>query len=177
MNLRFFGPHGLYALIMAYRPNDNKYDVGDTINDAVANRVDEGSRFSRKSGTTKSELELPEACPLIFPDLDKIPDDKKPNVVKRAGAVASDYYDRRAQAQFVSIEKMPYLLANVARIGITPTQNFLSKTHNSRLDMVIRIRRRQVVDLLVSCLVERWLALDTISNKGDEGRNSKMVNR
>lgn len=102
MNVKFFAPHGLYALIMCYKPSESFLDASDTVNESVARRVDgDGSHLSRQSGTTRSELELPDAAPLIFPGLDAIPDDKKPNVAKRAGAFMSDYYDRRAQARFV----------------------------------------------------------------------------
>ena len=57
--------------------------------------------MSRSSGKTTSELALPESAPLIFPELDAVPEDKKPNSAKRAGAFLSDYADRRAQATFV----------------------------------------------------------------------------
>ena len=101
MNLKFFRPHGLYALIMCYKPSD-KLGMSDTLQKATSARSDgEGGKLQRASGTTRNELELPEAAPLIFPDLDAIPDENKPSTVKRAGAFLSDYYDRRAQANFV----------------------------------------------------------------------------
>ena len=57
--------------------------------------------MSRSSGKTTSELALPASAPLIFPELDAVPEDKKPSSAKRAGAFLSGYADRRAQATFV----------------------------------------------------------------------------
>ncbi len=96
VNRSFFRPHNLYALIMCYKPLAN-LEPSDTLEEAVSSRVDgEGGKLSRASGTTRSELELPEVAPLIFPDLDAVPDKEKPSKSKRAGAFLSDYYDRRA---------------------------------------------------------------------------------
>lgn len=101
MNVKFFRPHGLYALIMCYKPSEANIQPSDSVDAAIAKRIGgQGEKLSRKSGTTRSELAMPDAAPLVFPQLDAIPEDKKPNAVKRAGAFLSDYYDRRSQATF-----------------------------------------------------------------------------
>lgn len=91
---------------MCYKPSDNLLEPSDSIAKAVSNTSDDGnfrSKFSRASGTTRSDLEFPEAAPLVFPDLDQIPDGDKPNAVKRSGKFLGEYFDRRAQARFVRV--------------------------------------------------------------------------
>lgn len=63
-----------------------------------------------QSGETKSELEMPEAASLIYPDLDQIAtqdsqDSQDEGVVKKfkgAGNWVEDYMDRRAAVFYVS---------------------------------------------------------------------------
>ena len=102
MNEKFFGKHGVYALIMCYKPSNDNLLPSDSIAKAVSNQSDgQGSKTSRASGYTRSELELPESAPLIFPALDAESDEAKKSARKRAGNFLGDYYDRRAQARFV----------------------------------------------------------------------------
>ena len=102
MNDAFFHQYGLHALIMCYKPSDN-LEPSDSTAQAIV-KHDSKSKFSGADGMTRSELELPECAPLIFPQLDEVDEKKKSNVIKRSGVFLGDYYDRRAQAQFVSNE-------------------------------------------------------------------------
>lgn len=146
MNVAFFRPHGLYALIMCYKPTDTPYEYGDSINKSVARRVDGGDDFSRKSGTVKSELELPDAAPLVFPELKNIPDDKRPNAAKRALATVNDYSDRRARANFVSYEICSVNESNLDRNTIIQTRSSRYKNHQSSpLGMAIRLQQHHPV--------------------------------
>lgn len=147
MNVDFFRLHGLYALIMCYKPSDTPFDYGDSINKSVARRVGGGGDdFSRKSGTAKSELELPDAAPLIFPELKNIPEDKRPNAAKRALATVNDYSDRRARANFVSCDCSRMNEFNLDRNMTFPTQSCQCKNHqNSPQDMVIRLQQHRLV--------------------------------
>jgi len=65
-------------------------------------------KLRSSSGTTRGELELPEAAPLIFPALDDVAFDasadgaKKKSKMKNSGKFVADYFDRRAQAQYAA---------------------------------------------------------------------------
>ena len=56
------------------------------------------------TGKTHTELELPEAAPLIFPNLDAAADEeeagKKQNAFKKSGKFISNYIDQRAHATY-----------------------------------------------------------------------------
>ena len=59
------------------------------------------------SGKTYGELEMPEAAPLVFPDLDAVAaaneaDGNKKSGPKAKGAFIATYMDKRAQASYVS---------------------------------------------------------------------------
>lgn len=104
MNESFFRPHGLYALVMAYKPDSDDLiqtiDMNTNLQTSIASRASgHGSRFANASGKTR-EIEIPESAPLIFPELDALPEGEKENSFKRSGSRLGDYFDRRAQAQF-----------------------------------------------------------------------------
>jgi hypothetical protein len=104
MNDKLFKPRGLYALIMTYKPSsssgDEVVDLNTNITKAVGARFDgQGKKFKSSSGKTKGELQLPEPAPLIFPDLDSLPENQKKDARKKSEFM-DDYFDRRAQAQF-----------------------------------------------------------------------------
>lgn len=104
MNEKFFKPHGLYALVMAYNPDSNdlveSVDLNTHLLTSIASRDSgRGGRFANSSGHTR-EIEIPESAPLIFPELDALPEGEKENVFKRTGKNLGDYFDRRAQAKF-----------------------------------------------------------------------------
>ena len=68
------------------------------------------------SGKTYGELEMPEAAPLVFPELDAIAvrseaDGKKKSSLKEKGAFIATYMDKRAQASYVSLTLSLALLA------------------------------------------------------------------
>lgn len=103
MNETYFSKHGVYALIMCYKPSADHYEPSDSVNKAVSARADgHGGKFSRASGKTRSELELSDSAPLVFPELDAQDDVQKKNGVKKFGNFLGEYYDHRAQAVFVS---------------------------------------------------------------------------
>ena len=59
------------------------------------------------SGKTYGELEMPQAAPLVFPELDAVAaaneaDGKKKSSLKEKGAFIATYMDKRAQASYVS---------------------------------------------------------------------------
>lgn len=112
MNEKIFKPRGLYALIMKYNPHANTtLDVQqmDTSR-LIAKRGTHEKDFFRKvaSGETQGELEMPETAPLVFPALDDVAtsvvqpgDVEKRNAFMRSTKFVSNYYDKRAQAEYV----------------------------------------------------------------------------
>lgn len=101
MNEKLFQPHGLYCLIMTYKPNPQ------TSSDF---RVRGGRRHRGDSHIEMhGEFELPEAAPLIFPALDEVAaamgqDPEKQNAFKKSQKFVADYFDRRWQATFNQVK-------------------------------------------------------------------------
>lgn len=100
---------------MTYDPHSSasheRIDMSQTVSHYL---TPDASNFKNKtrnlrlsSGKTQGEMEMPEAAPLIFPMLDdtlaKGSEGKQQNAIKKSGKFFADYYDRRAQAQYVSI--------------------------------------------------------------------------
>lgn len=114
MNDKLFQPHGLYCMIMTHRPGKESSDEPIMIfSIATKAMMPADSKFKQQlkllkmsSGTSKGELEIPEAAPLIYPALDEV-------TLKRTSSTSSfmhDYKDRRAQAVFVSPSNPPTAL-------------------------------------------------------------------
>ncbi|EXJ70301.1 uncharacterized protein A1O5_06369 [Cladophialophora psammophila CBS 110553] len=104
MNESFFKPRGLYALVMAYKPESD--DLGQNVDmnthlvtSIAARDSGRGSRFANAAGFSR-EIEIPESAPLIFPELDALPESEKENAFNRSGKGLGDYFDLRAQAKF-----------------------------------------------------------------------------
>ena len=133
VNEELFKPAGLYAMIVKYKTEAEVARSGNSslarlgvsgeivdfnTNQAVAkyNRTlsDESSRsmsdrmknIRLASGTTAGAVRLPEAAPLIFPDIDKAlakeGSETFKDKTKDAKDFLADYMDRRAQMTYVS---------------------------------------------------------------------------
>ncbi len=109
MNDEFFKPRGLFAMVIKFDPKsdepDGTIDVTTGINQKVAKRDDDDrsnwkNYFQGSSGKTHHEDEIPEFAPLVFPELDNLPEEKKEGAVKHFGSFMGEYYDRRGQAKF-----------------------------------------------------------------------------
>ena len=105
VNEKLFKPHGLYAIIMTYKPSSSQtsemVDVNIHINSSVAARTTgDRSKFRSASRKTLGEQMMPEAAPPIFPDLQAAGDKQKKNAFKKATAFLGEYGDKRAQARF-----------------------------------------------------------------------------
>ena len=112
MNTHFFQPRGLYAMLVTYKPSrhswssapmDISHDISKALDtDTLGSRLKNDLKFT--SGKTHTELEMPEAAPLIFPRLDAAADEeaagKKPNAFKKSGKFVADYMDRSAHATY-----------------------------------------------------------------------------
>jgi hypothetical protein len=138
VNQDLFMPRGLFAMLMAFKDevpgqqsgqltklssalgqtivSSGRLDINQTVakyaspNIAGISKLKNNLRLT--SGETHGEMELPEAAPLVYPDLDraaaaveggeKAPEGTREKL-KGAGAWVQDYMDRKAQASYVSI--------------------------------------------------------------------------
>ena len=108
-NEQIFEKRGLYAMIMTFEPTsmnvneaiDVNTHVGHTVGHTVGSevRTHRSNRFRTSSGTTRGRLRLPEAAPLVFPDLSELPEYQGASRMNKTGFF-NDYLDRRAQAKF-----------------------------------------------------------------------------
>ena len=66
-------------------------------------------KFSNSSGKTYADMEFPEVAPLIYPALDNLAEQqgeeavRKRDKLKKKAKFVDDYWDRRAQARYVSV--------------------------------------------------------------------------
>ncbi len=125
MNEKLFRPHGLYAMIMTYKPSSSQasemIDVKTHITSSVAARtIGDRSKFHSASGKTIGEQMMPEAAPLVFPDLQAAGDEQKKNAFKKATAFMGDYRDQRAQARFRA-------QAPDSQLNVKPAPEFASR--------------------------------------------------
>jgi hypothetical protein len=166
--MRSFSNHMVYALAMAYQPDsdDLVQDVNMNTNvlTSIASReVGHKSRFANAHGTTKREIEIPEPAPLIFPELDALPENEKENVFKRSGKRLGDYFERRAQAKFekqhpeskLNIHQESYFAsrfsdpnhpANSGSLIALVSGGAIDTTENDRAKAERRARKRQYKD-------------------------------
>jgi hypothetical protein len=79
----------------------------NTSNNSSISRL--GQQFRSSSGATYGELEFPESAPLVFPALDELKHEtgqeavRKRDKLKQAAGFLQNYWDRRAQAEYVSL--------------------------------------------------------------------------
>lgn len=128
MNDEFYRPRGLYCLIMTWSPETSEpssvFDLTSTISSkSTSNSSGPSSfvkKFSNSSGKTYADMEFPEVAPLIYPALDNLAEQqgeeavRKRDKLKKKAKFVDDYWDRRAQARYVSVP-FPrwYLAANL----------------------------------------------------------------
>jgi hypothetical protein len=114
MNEKLFRPRGLFALVVAYKPNAKKQiEVGEYDPASSIARFTEtsGSAFrdkSRKlrtvSGKNFGELDIGEVAPLVYPSIEDAKEGKteqQKGAWKKFEKFMGDYGDRRAQAIYV----------------------------------------------------------------------------
>lgn len=124
MNESLFKPRGLFCMIMTFKPDAAPVigmDVTST-DQALAKVVSEPDSDLRRrlmklrltSGTTRGEMSLPDAAPLIYPAIDDAannPSEEKQNFLKASGAFMNTYLDRRAHAIYASTNSNSQLVA------------------------------------------------------------------
>lgn len=77
-------------------------DISSSILKSATKATSRLGNFHKSSGQTGGEIELPEAAPLIFPALDKAAAAGSTGGFSGFQNVVADYFDRRAQAKYVS---------------------------------------------------------------------------
>lgn len=112
MNEKLFKPRGLYCMIMSYQPHSKSsgeiFNINKAIETATSRDQQTGvtktmGNMRAADGTTRGELEMPPSAELIYPDLDQEEEDEvKQGFWEGKKTLAADYFDRRAQAEFVS---------------------------------------------------------------------------
>ena len=112
MNQKLFMPRGLYCLVMSFKPDATRPVSGGqvNINDMIAKYsqpVQSGFKNTMaglrvSSGKTYGEIEMPESAPLVFPALDQAAVNPDAGKLKKSQKFVADYFDRRAQATYVS---------------------------------------------------------------------------
>ena len=122
INETLFMPHGLYCLIMTYKPDKTgehvvQVDLNQTNASLVTESLTTPDGFMRsqlkalrlKDGVSKGELALPESAPLVYPALDRAVlsndplSEKKQNKLKSSQKFVADYFDRRSQASYAAM--------------------------------------------------------------------------
>lgn len=137
MNQELFQPAGLYAMIMKYKPETDaapglfsmfqaqKADL--STNQLIAkyshNLIEggkngRGQKFRMGDGTTRGAIAVPEAAPLIFPDLDTTlaangSKETFKDKTRDAKKFLADYMDRRAQTKYASEDPTSSLVVPV----------------------------------------------------------------
>lgn len=109
MNRDFLEPRGLFAIVMALKPGQPRSVRVDANSDSAAvvgrGRTGSGGYVERnRYEDTYRAPELPECAPLVYPTPQEIAEVRpRGNQLREMGHVAADYFDRRAQVQYVSI--------------------------------------------------------------------------
>ena len=125
MNDEFYRPRGLYCLIMTWSPETSDpssvFDLTSTISSKPTSNSSGPSnfvkKFSNSSGKTYADMEFPEVAPLIYPALDDLAEQqgeeavRKRDKLKKKAKFVDDYWDRRAQAKYVSVPFHHFYLA------------------------------------------------------------------
>ena len=110
-NDTIFSPRGLFAMVVTFRPESASKTVSvntscsplDSIRQYGTSRVSQtGSGGADDQDTTHGAAELPPSAPLVFPTAEEM-STQNTKGFKRTWDVATDYFDRRARASYVSL--------------------------------------------------------------------------
>lgn len=123
VNERLFKPHGLYCMMITYKPSQSDQKVVQVDHAATAaERLSRGEESAQKKGkrfmnseaaASRGELSIPEAAPLTFPALDAAADamndantdqQRQRQQFTSYRAYINDYLDRRRQAKFAAAD-------------------------------------------------------------------------
>ena len=108
-NAQLFAPHGLFALVMTFKPDQQSQILSVNTLSSSSRAVQGSPLFSSGNGgnaqaaqnTTYGEFQLPRSAPLVLPDSRPGSSDQPKNTLVKMGDFVADYNDRRAQARYV----------------------------------------------------------------------------
>jgi len=107
MNAKFFKPRGLFCMVIKYKPSLDEIleevDLQQNITKSIEKRDGKNKWkgvVSSSDMIIKTDVEISEPAPLIFPELDQMSPQQETNSIKRFGRIMQDYMDRRAAATF-----------------------------------------------------------------------------
>ncbi|KAL7944974.1 hypothetical protein V8C42DRAFT_324225 [Trichoderma barbatum] len=139
INAEFFRPLGLIAVVLTWKPSRAGEVVTQVTFDAALEQATQnasGPRPGVGSGITNkmqashgtTTFEWPESAPLVFPTLDKLADSpegrqaveeagkKQPNSMMRSIIFATEYMDKRSQAQWANMHPE----SRLAQLNVRP---------------------------------------------------------
>lgn len=112
MNRELFLPRGLFAVVMIWRPDQGAAQVTIDSTTGITKVVPVQRAPVRRGGIAgffglkkipEAEFILPETAPLVFLSEHDIPNIKpEGSTMQRMAHFTADYFDRRAQAKYVS---------------------------------------------------------------------------
>ncbi|KAM3085687.1 hypothetical protein ACMFMG_002753 [Clarireedia jacksonii] len=112
MNNEFFRPRGLYCLVLTWNPESSNATDTIDLTSMISKSINQSTgqshtrnKFHTSSGNSYGEFEFPAAAPLVFPVLDEVDsqgEQKTKEKIKRKGEFVSEYFDRRARAQWAA---------------------------------------------------------------------------
>lgn len=118
MNDGFYRPRGLYCLVMTWSSESSEVSSTFDLTSRFSSKSQAqahasgpskfAKKFSNSSGVTYADMEFPEVAPLIYPALDNLAEQEGEEAVrtrdklKKKAKFVDDYWDKRAQAKYVS---------------------------------------------------------------------------
>ncbi|OBT64193.1 hypothetical protein VE03_06871 [Pseudogymnoascus sp. 23342-1-I1] len=100
MNEELFVPHGLFAMVMTYKPEQSSAIVNTNSISSSQLQDTAANRFEDPENIRTQRFQMPEASPLIFFESGSLPTDQPSNRLNKITDFVSDYHDRRARARF-----------------------------------------------------------------------------
>ncbi|ESZ92451.1 hypothetical protein SBOR_7168 [Sclerotinia borealis F-4128] len=137
MNEKLFKPHGLYAMLMTWKPARSStpqslvstVDMNTKVITSVAAReVSSRSSLHSTSGKTIGQSQMPESAELVFPLLEKANDEQKENAMKKAGVWFGEWRDKRDTAKLVSENPSTTLAKNAGEPEV-PSSRWADPSH------------------------------------------------
>ena len=169
INEELFKPAGLYAMVVKYKSGTDvedsllsrfgvssekvDFNTNQTIakynhtlsNDSSRSTSERMQNLRLASGTTKGAMHLPEAAPLVFPDVDQAIVKDGPETfkdrTKDAKEFLGDYLDRRAQVEYVSLAT--FHLSLPLNLAKHTNGNFLQKRDDPTSTLALPESQRQ----------------------------------
>lgn len=103
MNQELFEPCGLYAVVMTLQPTDQASLMVDPATSNVIRGQSNQYNNTQYDNSQYMPPGLPESAPLVLPSPDDVASIRpRGNRLQEMGHFTADYFDRRAQARFVS---------------------------------------------------------------------------